>query len=1468
MAKREVKVDIRAEVLGQEKVASLSKALGALKNSVVPAQKSLDDLRAAASRMAANSKATTAELRGSLAVLENVRDHVARGSKEYTELGRVISDVTKRLKPQSDSLSRATERTRAHTKAVRDLTIAQKNAAAASAAAVDFQARFSSYLHGGRGQLARRQMMMANQGTPGGADFMRAAGIYPQGARTSGELNRTLALPAAGESSYKGAYRKGQTTFNIPNERGGREYRRAGQTYYGYTGGRSLAGREYNLAVQGLKSEEVAARTASGQGPASPWPRKTVTPGEVDLTGYKNQLNESRQAVQGFAREQRKAAASNAQMQITADDVVKEINQLGKSSKQTVDSISFQRNELEKISRTLDVNSKAYKKTRRQIELYDKTLEKGTRSRGQRGQQISSVVGTALAAGVFGGAEGFLGGAIGGGLELAGIMGPGAAITGAAVGATLGQARKVIAETATLSAEVSRLELALRDLTTTGVSAEEGQISFSNALDTVRKAAVEANAPIVQATKSYTRLLAAVKGAGGADEVGALAFESINAAVKATGGTAEDAAGALLAASQVFSKGRVSAEELQGQTAERISGAVTLFAEANYGGDLQELQKNLRLGTVGLNEYVRFLQLLDEKFTGTAYKMAASTEEAGARMTAAMESAKVAIGRSIGPIGAELQDLNTNAIVKTTDALQALGLIEDTVFGSDLERRIFNTKNEVIALNKELDQLTKPERAKSQERVNNVLLDFISGTNVKAARMAVQTYRDLAELRSGGLGGKVDKLIEGSKIEDGDDALETYKQRMAALKGLRGALSSVEAAVAEDNNYTAKKAKGNIDKLSAAIARLKEETKVMTAANRELMLMFPGAEREKDLVGDSDVKAKKAAEQVADVQKMAEESLKNIRKSTEREIANIRKSEFRAIERLEEGLKEKIIQGERALQELRLRGVRAREDSEIRLRELQDPEGSNYALEREVLQLKRQFEDERKQIEQQFNDEERVLAKELANIAKNTQMQIMEANANQVERESEARQKSAEKIRKILKEGVIERNQLEEAFYEKYLGRANREWFNKIREGKGKSPIPEPTVRSGGGLVYGGTASQEDIDKMREYDQKRLKGEKIIENLLGGLPKDVGDEIAISVARPVSELITAIAPGPNANARQAQRATRLEALDKERMLALARLLTEAMSRGDVLRGAVEDSDRSLRRYRQVDTLQGARQRREEGFKFDLGEQKTEATSSANEDKTLLLKEAALIQTTEKRKEVEEAINRLHDERLMKIDNNYNTTLKMNAELENTKFAQEEINRLNERNAELANGIANAIGNGMGQAMDALIEGTDNWGESLREIGATVLKDIAKQIMQIMVIKPLVESMSGGLGSLFGVPKGSAMGNAFAGNKIVPYAKGGIVNSPTFFRYKNGGILESGVAGEAGPEGILPLKRGKGGRLGVETSGSGPTVINVNVDATGSKVSGDDPKANQLGRFIAKAVNQEIIKQKRAGGLLA
>ena len=110
---------------------------------------------------------------------------------------------------------------------------------------------------------------------------------------------------------------------------------------------------------------------------------------------------------------------------------------------------------------------------------------------------------------------------------------------------------------------------------------------------------------------------------------------------------------------------------------------------------------------------------------------------------------------------------------------------------------------------------------------------------------------------------------------------------------------------------------------------------------------------------------------------------------------------------------------------------------------------------------------------------------------------------------------------------------------------------------------------------------------------------------------------------------------------------------------------------------------------------------------------------------------------------------------------------------------------------------------------------------------------------------------------------NALGNVYAKNKIVPFAYGGIVSRPTLFPMKNG----AGLMGEAGPEGILPLKRGKDGKLGVIAQGGGSTNVVVNVDASGTSVQGNEPQANALGELIGTMIQSTLIEESRAGGLL-
>jgi phage-related minor tail protein len=87
---------------------------------------------------------------------------------------------------------------------------------------------------------------------------------------------------------------------------------------------------------------------------------------------------------------------------------------------------------------------------------------------------------------------------------------------------------------------------------------------------------------------------------------------------------------------------------------------------------------------------------------------------------------------------------------------------------------------------------------------------------------------------------------------------------------------------------------------------------------------------------------------------------------------------------------------------------------------------------------------------------------------------------------------------------------------------------------------------------------------------------------------------------------------------------------------------------------------------------------------------------------------------------------------------------------------------------------------------------------------------------------------------------------------------------------NGGPVSSGqpyMVGERGPELFVP---GRSGTIVAndKMGGGGDVNVVVNVDAKGSSVEGNEQGANQLGRVISAAVQSELIKQQRPGGILA
>jgi lambda family phage tail tape measure protein len=221
------------------------------------------------------------------------------------------------------------------------------------------------------------------------------------------------------------------------------------------------------------------------------------------------------------------------------------------------------------------------------------------------------------------------------------------------------------------------------------------------------------------------------------------------------------------------------------------------------------------------------------------------------------------------------------------------------------------------------------------------------------------------------------------------------------------------------------------------------------------------------------------------------------------------------------------------------------------------------------------------------------------------------------------------------------------------------------------------------------------------------------------------------------------------------------------------------------------------------------------------------------------------------------------------------------ELQNPALAgaKSAINSYLESVGTLADNIKNVTVNAFQGLEDAIVSLTTTGTFNFRQFALSIVEEVTRMVTRLLILAPIMRAISGLFGggsSLSGTgalsttklfPGGVfANGGAFA-NGIQPFAAGGVVNSPTLFKFASGGALRNGLMGEAGPEAIIPLKRGRDGKLGV-AGGGGTTTVNVSVDAKGTSVQGSNSDGALLGRAIAAAVQAELVKQKRPGGLLA
>ncbi len=93
------------------------------------------------------------------------------------------------------------------------------------------------------------------------------------------------------------------------------------------------------------------------------------------------------------------------------------------------------------------------------------------------------------------------------------------------------------------------------------------------------------------------------------------------------------------------------------------------------------------------------------------------------------------------------------------------------------------------------------------------------------------------------------------------------------------------------------------------------------------------------------------------------------------------------------------------------------------------------------------------------------------------------------------------------------------------------------------------------------------------------------------------------------------------------------------------------------------------------------------------------------------------------------------------------------------------------------------------------------------------------------------------------------GAPFSQGRVMPFARGGVLDGPMTFPMRGG----TGLMGEAGPEAIMPLSRGADGRLGVRAQGS--NTVNVTMNISTPDVQGFQRSQGQIATQMARALGR-------------
>ena len=1308
-----------------------------------------------------------------------------------------------------------------------------------------------------------------------------------------GVAGTPLLLPAAGQTSAPGT---GQVISGGPNVTPGT---RASRTVRDSQTVRMLGyGPDQAAGVERFFSSTEPGRFASSR-PIGP----TATPGQAAQ-------NRSEQIAQRDALKATADAARATEQQMQRLRAAVDI--ATKANTGSVSSLGRLREALVNLRNEIPGTEKEFRDLNQQVEGVDRRSSRLQTSRRPSTGQLVQAGGAAISGGIFGGPEGFLGG-VGGavlGTALPGIGTAGGAFAGAAAGAQVGMFRQQLGGTADYAASIGKLQIALRGVV-------GSQAAYDAAIRAAAAATRDLNIPQEEATRGLTRLSAAVIGAGGTVADSSFAFRAMSEAIKATGGNAEQVDGALLALTQVFSKGKVSAEELN-QIAERLPGTFTLFAQA-AGKTGPELQKALEQGQVGLNDLMKFLDLTSKRYGTTALTIAGSSQDAGARLTVAFQAMRLEVGKALQPLGAELQGAFakfiseiTPAVISSAKALAAaISFFTTNEAVGGLARFALQAGAVALAL-KALGLLVGPVKqglammgaafgtASAQAVVAQARLAAL-GTTVKAlarsvaapivitvailgAELVIKYFNRIKAAR--------DRLTQVGSQATGEQWLREIGGNALDQQQLTGALNDVGKAY-EIASTKASKLRAERDRLkkvqgfdaARVLSTLEDDLKVAEAEERLLesrykagIARLPNAPKTAsvngttfpDPTGGEDTKDKAAEKARKDAEAAAAEQQRYLESFMQQQIR----------------VADTVFQHQKDLD-------RQRFDL---LKELTDIEAQNrinklFGPEREAANIQEQRRQRSLEYENRVLTAMNAVAAAQQKFSSAQQMAAVTAGAGlpgapgapniggftpqQLSSATTAASKFTG-IANMCSESV-------KAFY-KSLGitlPGVTAWADTVRK-SGQVMTDWSKIQAGDIVATGRPGDTPHVGVYtggnNVFHQSRKRG------LTAGNYPDLDYFRGGYFVRPTAAAgrqATGVAAQQRRNVADTGDVA-LAGLDVTQAKAALANLTAERDRFNAAFG--DEQINALTASLTTQNYELEKTIALETKRFDLVLKGYSAERIALEqkfDQARIERDAALTGAGDETQVL--AINTAYERQIVLLQDLYDAQTQFNNSFGagfQTGVQQyvQSLGTMNQAAAQLTQ-------TGLKGIEDTLFSLVTTGTANFREFAAEILKQSARMILQLTiqrVIMQILGAIGGGGASNLGssaenvakyAPLPQAMGGAFAKNNIVPYAMGGVVSRPTLFKFAQGGTMRTGLMGEAGPEAIMPLSRGANGRLGVEVAGGSsgsraPVNVTVNVDASGSSVQGNAGQGEQLGRVISQAVQAELIKQQRPGGLLS